>query len=503
MTTKPLLAGLLALLAAATSCNKTFLDETPQSFVSGSTYFKTQADFTQAVNGAYAGLRTLYGTPFTSDANPGYGAWQMGEMRSDNTTFIYRSAQRGYVDRENVATFLDDATTGAAGLKYDADYVIIARANDVISRIDAATFDAATKDNLKGQALFLRALAYFDLVRYFGDVPLALTPATTLAETSLPRSPRADVYAQIVADAKAAAPLLPLKAAQEAGRATRGSAQMLLGDVYLTLKQYADAETVLRQLVSSSAYSLVADYANVFSTTNKNNSESIFEVQYLQGATTGLQSNFIYTFLPVLTDPGVVTGLSGPSNTWGGFNIPTPDLLASYEANDARKAASVGTVDGYPYIKKYQHPHAIWNNTDDNWPVYRYSEALLALAEVLNEQNKSADALPFLNQVRSRAGLGAASAAGQAAVRTAIAHERQVELAFENKRWLDLVRTGQAVAVMSAFGARVKANPTAYYYPAGVAPVPTSYVVTDNRLLFPIPLREIQLNPQLTQNPGY
>ncbi|HEX8358299.1 MAG TPA: RagB/SusD family nutrient uptake outer membrane protein, partial [Segetibacter sp.] len=379
-----------------------------------------------------------------------------------------------------------------------SDYSIIARVNQVLDPIDAVDFDAAVKSNIKGQALFLRAFAYFDLVQYFGKVPLHLKPVTTLAETALPLTSVDSIYLQIIADAKQAATLLPNKATQEAGRPTIGSAKTLLGNVYIVLKRWAEAEAILKEVTG---YSLVSDYANVFNPAQKNNSESIFEIQYKEG-NEGLNSNFFYTFLvqPITAaEITAVTGIPEVPRTIQGFNLPTPDMIAAYEVGDKRKDASVGYIMAggisYPYIKKYSHPHALTNNTNDNWPVYRYAEVLLFIAEALNEQGKTGEALTYLNMVRAhpRTGLTASQAAGQAAVRDAIMAERRVELAFENKRWLDLVRTGKADEVMKAFGTRIKANPMAYYFPAGITPSPSSY--NDIRLLFPIPASEVALNP--------
>jgi hypothetical protein len=124
------------------------------------------------------------------------------------------------------------------------------------------------------------------------------------------------------------------------------------------------------------------------------------------------------------------------------------------------------------------------------------------MAESLNEQNRTAEALTHLNDVRRRAGLNDTTAADQATMRDIILHERQIELAFEDKRWNDLVRTGRAVQVMNAFGQRVIANPQDYYYPVG-GPFSGSFNVTDEKLVMPLPVREIIVNPQLVQNSGY
>ena len=163
--------------------------------------------------------------------------------------------------------------------------------------------------------------------------------------------------------------------------------------------------------------------------------------------------------------------------------------------------------EGYtnmPYIKKYVSGATIAPNTNNDWPVYRYAEVLLFLAEALNEQGKP-QALTYLNQVHasSRTGLSPITETGQAALRDLIQNERRIELAFENKRWLDLIRTGKAIQIMNAQGAAIKADPKKYYYPVGVNPPSGSYNVTEKHLLFPIPEREIRLNPDFKQNTGY
>jgi tetratricopeptide (TPR) repeat protein len=467
------------------ACKKEFLELPPKTALTDGVYFTGQGDFQQAVNGIYNPLRGLYN-----------GAWAMGELRSDNTTYNFNPNDRGSIAPEFIKDFNDDANNGFPSGKYAGDYTVIARANQVLSLIDGVNFDATVKNNLKGQAYFLRAFAYFDLAQYFGSVPLHLTPVKTLTETALPLSPADAVYAQVIADARQAVTLLPSKAAQEAGRATSGAARMLLGNVYIYQKKWAEAEAILKEITG---YALLPNYADVFDPNRKNNAESIFEIQYRQGQD-GFASNFFYQFLvqPVTgAEITAVTGIAESSRNVQGFNIPTPDIIAAYELNDNRKAASIGTITasgvGYPYIKKYAHPHALTNNTDDNWPVYRFAETLLFLAEAINEQNRPAEALTFLNQVRLRAGLAASTAISQTATRDAILNERRVELAFENKRWLDLVRTGNAVSVMTAYGQRVKANPRAYYFPAGVTVAPSAF--TDIRLLFPLPASEAALSP--------
>jgi len=490
MRNKILIVSILALMLNA--CSKDFLDINPKTFVSSASFFQTESDFTQALNGAYSALRNVYND-----------AYVMGEMRSDNTHYYYKYSDRGpqNVGKEDVSGFVDDAINQYSASKYYSCYLGISRTNAVIDRLTASTLSSAVKDKIAGEAKFLRAFYYFELVQYYGDVPLYLTEVSSEGQTVLPRSAKADVYKQIIADATEAISKLPATQTEK-GRVTKGSAKTLLGYVYMTQKQYVLAQAQLTD-VTGLGYSLLPDYGSIFDTKNKNNAESIFEVQYQQG-NQGQQSGWTYQFIPGLLDTKVITGITGNNQTSGGWNIPTEDLLASYEAGDKRKDASIamgytnesGTFIAMPFIKKYLHAHSIFFNCDDDWMVYRYADVLLLLAESLNEQGKSSEALTHLNKVRSRAGLVNATETNQAALRIIIAHERRVELAFENHRWLDLVRTGQAITVMSAFGTKMKQLHSDYL-------LARTYNVTENRLIFPIPQNEITLNPALTQNPGY
>lgn len=469
-------------------CTNSFLEIPSETTLSSAIYYKSQKDFEQAINGAYVPLRDLY--------SGNEGAWAMGELRSDNTTYKFNPNDRGTTGCEYIKDFNEDSSNGAPLNKWARNYSVISGVNHLLEPIDNVEFDEKAKNNIKGQAYFLRAFAYLDLVQYFGDVPLHLKPVKTLEEASLPLTPAAQIYDQIISDARQAAALLPDKANQELGRATSGAAKMLLGNVYINQKKWQEAEAILKEVTG---YGLLSDYAQIFDPANKNHRESIFEIQYKEG-TEGYASWFFYTFLPQpisAEEVSAVTGIPEVARTIEGYNIPTPDMIAAYEPDDVRKEASVGTLiasgSPCPFIKKYCHPHALSGNTNDNWPVYRYAETLLFLAEAANEQNKTSEALGYLNQVRARAGLADSKASGQVAIREAILKERRVELAFENKRWLDLVRSNQAETVMKAYGRRVKANPQAYYFPVGYAVSPSAY--TNIPLLYALPASEAALNP--------
>jgi hypothetical protein len=492
------------ILAVTTSCEK-YLDIPPETSITQETFFKNQQDFEQAVNGIYAPLQPIYNN-----------AWQLSELRSDNGYFIYNTANRGGKATEDLATFTVETNNLTLQNFWQDNYLIISRANLVLSQIDAVEFDQAAKSKLKGQSQFLRALAYFNLVKNFGGVPLFTKPADSYENAFKNRATAEDVYKQIVDDLKSAITLLPNRSVERSvGRATSGAAYTLLADVYMTQKLWSDAEAALRPVLTMQ-YTLLPAYADIFKPSNKANAELIFQVNYVEATAQPQFSTFPYSFLPNLANIALITGVTPATTAGGGFNTPTPELLQSYEdiVLDTRYNATIGTYTGpsplpgvtynnTPYVKKYLHPHQIPGQTNVNWPVYRYAEVLLMLSECLNEQNKQAEALTHLNAVRQRAGLPAFTNSAQAALRTALLRERRVELAFENKRWSDLIRSGTAVTVMTAFGASVKANPGRYYYASGVAPLPNSFSITNNSLLYPIPVTEIIINPGLIQNPGY
>jgi len=491
------------------SCMEDFLNVPSQTTLTSEIYFKTDQDLRSAINSTYAPLREMYAgsSPVSTNAN---GLYVLAEMHSDNTRYLLNPGFRATLYQESAADFIYEASNSISTFQYRINYRIIARANQTLYSIEKAEFSEGFKDNIKGQALFLRAFAYFNLVQYFGSVPLHLTPVTTLEETALPLSAPDIVINQVISDVSAAVELLPEKNAQETGRITKGAARMLLANVFLVKKNYASAEIQLKAIVNSGEYKLMPDYALVFNPANKNNIESIFEIQYRQG-TDGYSSTFCYSFLPYPLAKDTVALLTGVSNpnilsNGEGFNIPTPDLIAVFEPGDLRFNASIGftsimTGERIPYCKKFLHHHLLLNQSDNNWPVYRYAETLLFLAEAVNEQNRPAEALTYINNVigsssvsiRGRAGLGPVFANTQADIRDAIERERRTELAFENKRWTDLVRSEKAVEAIAEYGQKVIADPGKYYFPAGYSPPAMAF--KEIKLTWPLPADESLYSP--------
>lgn len=505
------------LLAGLVSCKKESLELIPQTSLSSGSFFKDAAQFNQALTGAYANLRTVAFTGIYMD-----------EMRSDNTFFTFYSADRGTgTSVEAFAEFIDDNLTSQQannpGNRYGNDYSAIAKLNTILSRLETSPLEQTVKDQISGEALFLRAFFYFDLVQHYGGVPLQLEEVTSVEGAFIVRSSVEEVYTQIIADLLKATPLLPVATKfPQSGRASKGAAKVLLAYAYMSkpTREYAKAETELLD-VTKMNYELLNDYAAVFDVKNKNNKESIFEVQYQMG-NDGQQSDFIWRFIPKTTNSEFILGLRGTNARGGlasgGWNVPTQELVDSYEDNDLRLPASIAVAEGtinnevltttavkspvnyvpepgkgyYYFIKKYLHPpYQVEYNTDDNWPIFRYSGALLLLAECLVAEGKNAEALPYLNKVRKRAGLDPLSAA----TKKNVADEMRHELAFENHRWTDLIRNGEAIEVLNAKGVRMKALHEWL--------LPSTFNVTQNRLIYAIPFRELQINSKLTQNPGY
>ncbi|WP_339707059.1 RagB/SusD family nutrient uptake outer membrane protein [Algoriphagus aquimarinus] len=499
---KKYILAILVSSLALTGCDD-FLTVVPETQLSSATFFKNRTDFEQAVNAAYVPLRTI-----TNDRS-----WLLSEMHSDNTYYA-RNVLFGATDnQEDIADFsIPESNNTTANThvlnQWRQDYLIISRTNQILSLIDDVDFDAAAKANVKGQALFLRAYAYFELVRYFGSVPLHLTPVATREEAALPLSTEAEIYAQIEKDLVEAVPLLLKKATQEPGRATEGSARTLLANVYIHQKKWPEAEQILAPVLTQ-GYQLMGSYEMAFpgNTANKNNDESVFEVQFIEGAA-GLNGNFIYQFMPRPISAAELQPIMGTSNAQNldgeGNNIPTPDIIAAYEPGDVRKDVSIGTVflagsfrddKNYPYIKKHAKQHSQHDNTGTNWVIYRYAEVKLFMAEALNEQGKTGEAAPFLNEVRDRAGLAPTTASSQAEMREAIFKERRVELAFENKRWFDIVRTDQIQEIIVPYGQRIIANPLDYYYPPNQNSIPRSNAFSNLGKFYAYPAAESDLSP--------
>jgi len=479
-----------------------FLNQTPKSSLSKSNFYQDSTQFVEAINGVYGVLQNTY--------NATSHTW--GEERSDNTTFQYNAADRGRYFWEQFDYF--ELTTSNQEVEYmwSNMYRGIAQCNEILNQAsNAKKLSSTFKNHIQGQAEFIRAFYYFNLVRLFGGVPLVTKPVNSPNE-AYAKNGRATVkavYKQIIKDATDAASKLPDSwPSDQAGRITKGAANTLLGDVYLTQKNYSSADKYFKKVIQSGTYSLLPDYAALYNPNNKNNSESIFEIQF-STSVTGEYSNYIYQFAPY-NSGSAITGFNGVQTYLAGRNIPTHNMVNTYEKGDKRKAASIGWYvnpkntqfgvaigDSIPYVNKFAAKPKEPGKQDVDFYVYRYAQVLLWDAEALNEMGKQGQALPLINKVRERAGLSDLSGMSQSQFRTAVYHEERVENAFEYHRWFQLLRTGRAKQVMTQHGKEVKT-----YEPWLKTKGNGGYDIKSYKLLYPIPQRDVRLN-HLKQNPGW
>jgi len=518
---KKILLLLIAVFSLA-SCSKDFIELTPPSNLNATAFYKTQQDINQATLSAYASLHNLYNGPF----------YRLGEIRSDNTTYSWLAGNPA--NEKGVDEFASPLLPENGFLKdcWEFGYNTILSCNLVLGRTDAATFtDENLKDQYKAEASFLRALTYFWLNRVFGGygqngellgvikVDKELTPEEAY---ELKRAPLEEIYNLIIADLQYAEANLPENyGSSDKGRAAKGAATALLGKVYMTMagyplnkgnEYYNMAIEKFREVINNSRYALVPSYKDLFDVEKKNSVESLFEIQYMKGAPKGATgSPWNNNFAPRFSDKEVV--LVGNKS---GENAPTQDMSNAYEPNDPRKYvsmrdgwvnASTGAFETDKYVCKYYDVASSELDNGNNWIELRLADIYLLYAEALvRTGTDQATALVYLNKIRERARNTPGNPDEQAPANLladyqlsnfgndqdfllAIERERRVELAFENHRWFDLIRTGRAKDVMIA---EQKADGF------------NNFTWSDNALAYPIPLTVMQSNPQqIIQNKGY
>ena len=477
----------IALLGFSFSSCSDFLEQNPQTDLSENDFYKTADDILSAVNGVYSSLQE-------GDI---YGNWYVfGEIPSDNT----HNQLSGSVTTQNeFDQFYIDTQNSMIANFWKAAYKVINRTNTVLGRIDGIEINTELANRYKLECKFIRALMYFNLVRVYGDVPLVLKEISISESYDILREPKENVYNQIIADLKEAQDLPVSYSTAEDGRATQGAAKALLANVYMTLHKYAEAETILAEIINSGRYSLLENtpgslnidgYKNVFSPVNHNSKEGIFEIQFLKGGY-GEGSNYANNFAPENSGTNVVA-VGGT----GGNNIPEMDIYNAYEEGDLRRdfSMSLGYYDNRKnnewvesrYVCKFMDVPYQNNDASNNYPVIRYADVILMYAEALNQNGKTAEACKYLNMTRRR-GFGYQTTetspvdlqtTDKAQFALMVEQERRVELAFENHRWFDLIRTGRAVEVMRSKG----------------------FSLNETNLICPIPQKQIDVNPKLTQN---
>lgn len=473
------------------SCKK-YLDKSPLDSINTSNFWKTSDDAISAINGAYQPLQwpKLFNIRIWST-----------DIWAGNSIVGAGGGTDG-IETQDISNFVTTTDNAAALDIWRGPAPGILRCNLVLQNVPGMTIDASLKNRILGEAKFLRATYYFILVRLFGDVPLITVPQTPESDLRPLRTPKSQVYDLIIQDLTDAINLLPTKdtyKGSDVGRASKGSAAGMLAKVYLTLGNYQKTVDLCKQ-VTSIGYTLNANYSDNFNPLMKNTNESLFEIQY-KGKTS-------FSFWDNENQASWVSTFTGPRNSdfvGGGFgwDQPTQEFVDSYEAVDKRKDQTIlysgcPDFDGKPYLssysvtgynlRKFLVPKSISPDYDTNpedFPVLRYADVLLMQAEAQNELGQTTDAEAPLNLVRERAGLPDVHGLSKNAMRAKILHEHRMELAFEGDWWFDLIRINNGQYGLDFLHSIGKVN------------------ATTKHLLLPIPQKERDANPNLTQNPGY
>lgn len=487
---------IIILISALCSCSGDFLEIFPETTLNEGNFYKSQEEFILLANGCYVPIRN-----YEKDLH-----WVLAELISDNTSFQYNirtgEAVRGVIDQ-----FIITSDNRGYSSFWDLSYNGITRCNKLLNEIERPGVNwqnVAFKDRSAGEAYFLRALYYFNLVRQFGGVPLVVAPITAQEAVNIGRSTEQEIYQSIISDLnQAISHFSNATAVKENGRANEHASRALLGKVHLTIGNNTEAESSLKAVIDANVYSLLPNYEDLFNPSNPDFKETIFSIQYSEN-NRELSNRYIFMFAP-WSSAGQITNRPNINMIAAGWNMPTQDLIDAFEEGDLRKNTSIkswtgedwdGEIREIQYCGKYKPPvSAPDDRCGDNLPILRYSDVLLMYAEVLNKLGRTGEAISYVKMVRDRAGLtNSIDGLSVGELENLIAKERQVEFCFENQRWYDLKRTGKALETMSQHGVREKALKPFLFA--------TSFDVTPNKLLAPIPAEQILIN-RITQNPGY
>ena len=461
------------MLVFLASCADDFTDLAPISNANTDNFYNTQEDFESGITAA---MNTLYSV-YAPEGPISY----TGELMSDNATlYLIAGAQ---ADKYAIRDYGIQTANSMVYSFWRTFYNSLFSVNTVLDHLQTASqLDVEYKTQAEAEMRFLRALYYFNMVRMWGGVPLVTKAVSAEESYGILRSTEEEVYDLIKADLQFAVENLPVASAVKLlGRPTKGAAQMVLGEVYLTLGDKSAAASELLQVYNSGEYALQPTFAGVWGPEVKNTKESIFEIQYSANASTGTHSPFYQYFFPNIN----LSGFSGV-----GMNQVTDDLFNEYEEGDPRCEVTIalGYQSGGSFVeqkfnKKWYHPNATINGTtllaNNDFMVYRYADLLLMLTEATEDPQ-------YMNEVRSRVDLPLWGTTDYPkdkypTLTLALEHESRMELAGEFKRWFILKRQDRAVSVLKGKGKDVN----------------------EDKLLLPIPDIVRLQNPKITQNNGY
>lgn len=511
------------LVAGMVSCSK-IIDLKPESNVTVDNYYRNYDEVKAALTGVYNGMQ-----------GPLNNEWSMTELRSDmSKQGSPNSTAVANINYNNLNTYLQSPTLPGVYDYWFATYKNIRSANYVLRSLGVkyengqinmgvATADV-TEDQQKqlaGEALFIRAFHYFNLVRLYGGIFIITDQQTPAQLKKIPRSSVNECLQFIEADLKAAVDYLPAvsynaQKAEDLGRVTRWAAESMLAKLYLQVNRKVEALALLNDVISNSGHDLLPSYADVFSVANEVNKEIIFAVRFKSGGV-GLGNHMANSFAALNSGSTIVNG------NGSGLNYPTANMEAKYIAPstgfaDERKAATIGRYNALTYVKKFISPVMVKNDAENDFPVLRFSDVLLLKAEALGF---SPEAVALINKVRERAGAGPYPGTGNfnaqfylypesgAEAITAdnfiykLLEERRIELAFENHRLFDLHRMGKYLELMELYYESEYDSHYKRFKPA--IPLEELKENLAKRPLLPIPQRELDTNNEIeiSQNDGY
>ncbi|MCE1198488.1 MAG: RagB/SusD family nutrient uptake outer membrane protein [Marinilabiliales bacterium] len=511
---KKIFYSIALVFALSVSCSDD-LNQIPISQGTTLTFYQSPSDFVQGLNAVYSDLRAYPDRLLN-----------LSEIRSDN---IYGVSDLGVRDWDPINSF-QKAIAGNTYIEeaWSTDYNGIFRANTVLEQIklNGSLINSTTlATRMEAEARFLRAFFYFDLVRYFGKVPLIDHTVVATEANTIGRSSVTDVYKLIISDLQSAISNLPASyTGVDVGRATKYAAEGLLALVYMTrsgptysiegpglgLNEWTLALPLLQDIISSGLFTFNPSFANIFSYANQSpvstgNKEAIFDVMYISGAS-GTSSIYGATY-PWVLCPNIFFKTLNDTKSNGSLEVipVSNDLLGKYATTDVRKSFAIhtasynnaGSTETRPFFQKYLDYTKIPSTSRFDWGInfiaIRYTDILLLKAEcVLNGApgSQSADVDAVVNMVRTRAGIGATPLVNVTLPQ--LFEERRREFADEGNRWFDLQRSGNIITIMNSWmtvddAVRKQMNP-----------------MVANYIIYPVPQSQLDAMPGLySQNPGY
>lgn len=478
-----------------------FLTQDPIDQLGESAFYTTDKEIDMAMIACYNGLQDAVEYE-----------WMLTEVRSDNSRInmpnTTSTTSKVIISMDEL---LVETTHSINEMYWEAVYHNIANCNTVLGNIEVVS-DSALHQQLEGEAKFLRAYHYFNMVRLYGPLFLVTERIGVDDANTMERRSVDAIYELIENDLLDAVDLLPESYGDdEKGRATVWAAKTLLAKMYLTLKDYESAETLLLDVELNSGARLLSSYEDVFDINKELNDEIIFAVTYLKGGY-GLGSPFANFFA------AKSIGESYISYSGDGYNCPTYSLYSAYESGDKRRDVTItnnyikddGSIAYGNWVLKYFSSVSTEYDAENDWPILRFADVYLMLAEVKLELEGVNAALPYLNKTHERARLTAYTAVDipdPLTCQFAIEDERRLEFAMENQRFFDLVRTGRFITVMNAHFEDELIYDSGDLMPAYTDEDYEIYIadrtVENWQLLLPVPYSVLSVDTEAAQNPGY